>query len=88
MTTYSCHYFMDEGFRKAIKEFLVRESSQESHPESSARVPEIVIPQSFVVRKSLNFKISSLLQLMTLQMFMQRLKYQALKRLLSRTCLS
>ena len=28
VTTYSCHYFMDEGFRKAIEEFLVRESSQ------------------------------------------------------------
>ncbi|XVF23133.1 hypothetical protein REPUB_Repub13aG0011500 [Reevesia pubescens] len=30
VTTYSCHYFMDEGFRKAIEEFLVRESSQVS----------------------------------------------------------
>lgn len=28
VTTYSCHYFMDEGFRKAIEDFLVRESSQ------------------------------------------------------------
>ncbi|KAG2704286.1 hypothetical protein I3760_06G177500 [Carya illinoinensis] len=28
VTTYSCHYLMDEGFRKAIEDFLVRESSQ------------------------------------------------------------
>ncbi|GMY04891.1 N-acetyltransferase [Fagus crenata] len=28
VTTYSCHYLMDEGFRKAIEEFLVRESTQ------------------------------------------------------------
>ncbi|KAK8664977.1 hypothetical protein V6N13_084744 [Hibiscus sabdariffa] len=26
--TYSCHYFMDEGFKKALEEFLVRESNQ------------------------------------------------------------
>ncbi|BBG96244.1 hypothetical protein Prudu_004994 [Prunus dulcis] len=26
--TYSCHYLMDEGFRKAIEGFLVRESTQ------------------------------------------------------------
>ncbi|XP_059448715.1 uncharacterized protein LOC132179922 isoform X2 [Corylus avellana] len=28
VTTYSCHYLMDEGFRTAIEEFLVRESTQ------------------------------------------------------------
>lgn len=28
--TYSCHYFMDEGFGKAIEEFLVREATQVS----------------------------------------------------------
>uniref|UniRef100_A0A2P2K5W9 Uncharacterized protein LOC8262588 n=1 Tax=Rhizophora mucronata TaxID=61149 RepID=A0A2P2K5W9_RHIMU len=28
VTTYSCHYLADEGFRKAIEEFLVREASQ------------------------------------------------------------
>ncbi|XVF86152.1 hypothetical protein PTKIN_Ptkin18bG0017300 [Pterospermum kingtungense] len=28
VTTYSCHYFMDDGFGKAIEEFLVREASQ------------------------------------------------------------
>ncbi|XP_021298426.1 uncharacterized protein LOC110427266 isoform X2 [Herrania umbratica] len=28
VTTYSCHYLMDEGFRKAIEDFLVRESCQ------------------------------------------------------------
>ncbi|XP_015580053.1 uncharacterized protein LOC8262588 isoform X1 [Ricinus communis] len=28
VTTYSCHYLIDEAFRKAIGEFLVRESSQ------------------------------------------------------------
>lgn len=28
VTTYSCHYIVDEDFRKAIEEFLVRESSQ------------------------------------------------------------
>lgn len=26
--TYSCHYLIDEGFRQAIDEFLVRESAQ------------------------------------------------------------
>lgn len=26
--TYSCHYIIDEGFRQAIDEFLVRESNQ------------------------------------------------------------
>ena len=26
--TYSCHYLIDEAFRKAIEEFLVRESTQ------------------------------------------------------------
>ncbi|XP_038680727.1 uncharacterized protein LOC119981707 isoform X2 [Tripterygium wilfordii] len=28
VTTYSCHYLIDEDFRQAINEFLVRESSQ------------------------------------------------------------
>ncbi|XP_012066734.1 uncharacterized protein LOC105629709 isoform X2 [Jatropha curcas] len=28
VTTYSCHYLVDEAFRKAIGEFLVREASQ------------------------------------------------------------
>ncbi|KAK6263666.1 hypothetical protein SCA6_019100 [Theobroma cacao] len=28
VTTYSCHYLMDEGFRKAIEDFLERESCQ------------------------------------------------------------
>ncbi|KAK7817988.1 hypothetical protein CFP56_041990 [Quercus suber] len=28
VTTYSCHYLMDKSFRKAIEEFLVRESTQ------------------------------------------------------------
>ncbi|KAJ8768174.1 hypothetical protein K2173_021114 [Erythroxylum novogranatense] len=28
VTTYSCHYLVDEGFRKAIEEFLLRESAQ------------------------------------------------------------
>jgi hypothetical protein len=28
VTTYSCHYLIDEEFRKAIEDFLVRESSQ------------------------------------------------------------
>ncbi|KAJ7967946.1 Acyl-CoA N-acyltransferase [Quillaja saponaria] len=28
VTTYSCHYLIDEGFRKAIGDFLIRESSQ------------------------------------------------------------
>ena len=28
VTTYSCHYLIDEDFRKAIEDFLVRESSQ------------------------------------------------------------
>ncbi|CAK7357195.1 unnamed protein product [Dovyalis caffra] len=28
VTTYSCHYLIDEAFRKAIEEFLVRESTQ------------------------------------------------------------
>lgn len=28
VTTYSCHYFLDKGFEKAINEFLVRETAQ------------------------------------------------------------
>ncbi|XP_010274993.1 PREDICTED: uncharacterized protein LOC104610180 isoform X2 [Nelumbo nucifera] len=28
VTTYSCHYILDEGFREAIKDFLVRETDQ------------------------------------------------------------
>lgn len=28
VTTYSCHYLMDEGFRKAIENFVGRESTQ------------------------------------------------------------
>ncbi|CAL0325878.1 unnamed protein product [Lupinus luteus] len=28
VTTYSCHYLVDEEFRKAIQDFLIRESSQ------------------------------------------------------------
>ncbi|KAK9134148.1 hypothetical protein Syun_013478 [Stephania yunnanensis] len=28
VTTYSCHYILDEGFRRAIGEFLVRETDQ------------------------------------------------------------
>ncbi|GAB4846817.1 hypothetical protein Ancab_025824 [Ancistrocladus abbreviatus] len=28
VTTYSCHYIVDEGFRKAIADFLVRETAQ------------------------------------------------------------
>ncbi|OIW00103.1 hypothetical protein TanjilG_26440 [Lupinus angustifolius] len=29
VTTYSCHYLVDEEFRKAIQNFIIRESSQE-----------------------------------------------------------
>ena len=28
VTTYSCHYLMDEDFRKPIEDFLIRESTQ------------------------------------------------------------
>lgn len=28
VTTYSCHYLTDEGFRRAIDDFLVREANQ------------------------------------------------------------
>ncbi|PIN10390.1 hypothetical protein CDL12_17019 [Handroanthus impetiginosus] len=28
VTTYSCHYILDEGFRKVISDFLVRERAQ------------------------------------------------------------
>lgn len=28
VTTYSCHYILDEGFRKVIGDFLVRETAQ------------------------------------------------------------
>lgn len=28
VTTYSCHYLVDESFRKPIEEFLVREATQ------------------------------------------------------------
>lgn len=28
VTTYSCHYILDEGFKKAIEDFLVRETAQ------------------------------------------------------------
>ncbi|KAK9110898.1 hypothetical protein Scep_018417 [Stephania cephalantha] len=31
VTTYSCHYILDEGFRQAIGEFLVRETDQVNH---------------------------------------------------------
>ncbi|KAJ3696755.1 hypothetical protein LUZ61_000460 [Rhynchospora tenuis] len=31
VTTYSCHYILDEGFRKAIGGFLVNESAQVKH---------------------------------------------------------
>lgn len=30
VTTYSCHYILDEEFRTAIEEFLVRETDQVS----------------------------------------------------------
>lgn len=28
VTTYSCHYFLDKDFEKAISDFLVRETAQ------------------------------------------------------------
>lgn len=31
VTTYSCHYLMDDSFKKAIEEFLERESAQVSN---------------------------------------------------------
>lgn len=28
VTTYSCHYLLDQGFSKAIEDFVVREANQ------------------------------------------------------------
>ncbi|KAL5993250.1 hypothetical protein ACLOJK_014173 [Asimina triloba] len=43
-TTYSCHYILDGGFRKAIEEFLVREADQGEKEKSVYMPKEVGVP--------------------------------------------
>ncbi|PKU62155.1 hypothetical protein MA16_Dca020561 [Dendrobium catenatum] len=43
VTTYSCHYILNDGFRKAIEDFLVRETDQERLDDASIKANKIIL---------------------------------------------